>query len=317
MAERGRVWTRAPDTTGRHAPATAHRQHRTRPRLDRRLNVHLVDGTFELFRCFHGAPRATRPSDGREVGAARALLATLAALLSDAEVTHVAVAFDRVVPSATAATAQKPGEAALDSQVGLAADVARALGLEVWPSGRYQADELLATAAARFEPDPRVDRIVICTTDLDLAQCIRGDRVVLLDRIRKRTTTEADVVARFGVPPSQLADLFALVGDRSDGVAGVPGWGLKSAAKALQQHGTVEAIPSDGADRLSTNLRERRREAIISRDVLKVRTDVALTATLDDLEWRGADRVRTKQLAIDLDYDEPLSWISTWSDSDT
>ena len=236
------------------------------------------------------------------------------ALLNEPDVTHVAVAFDRVVPSG-GATATKPGEAALDGQVGLAADVARALNLPVWPSGRYQADELLASAAARFERDERVEQVVICTTDLDLAQCIRGDRVVLLDRSRKKTTTEADVVDRFGVPPRQLADLFALVGDRSDGIAGVPGWGLKSAARALQEHGTVDAIPTDGDDPRSRSLRTHRREALIARDVLTVRTDVALTTVLDDLAWPGADPVRTKAIAAELDYDEPLSWISTWSDT--
>jgi 5'-3' exonuclease len=279
--------------------------------------VHLVDGTFELFRCFHGAPRATNEL-GREVGAARGLLATFVALLNEPDVTHIAVAFDSVVPppaprATTGRTGAKQAEALLGSQVGLAADVARALGLEVWPSGRHQADELLATAAARFATEPTVDRVVICTTDLDLAQCIEGDRVVLLDRIRKRITTEADVVERFGVPPSMLADLFALVGDRSDGIAGVPGWGLKSAAAALRTHGTVDAIPTDGEDRLSVSLRDRRREAIISRDVLTVRRDVPLTVGLDDLAWSGAHRDKTRAVAETLGYDEPLSWIRTWS----
>ena len=240
------------------------------------------------------------------------MLATLVALLNEPDVTHVAIAFDRVVPSGGSL---KAAEASLDSQVGLAADVARALNLPVWPSGRYQADELLASAAATFERDERVEQVVICTTDLDLAQCIRGDRVVLLDRSRKRLMTEADVVERFGVAPSQLADLFALVGDRSDGIAGVPGWGLKSAAKALREHGTVDAIPTTGDDRLTASLRRHRQEALIARDVLEVRTDVALTTALDDLEWPGADRVRTKAMAVALDYDEPLSWISAWSDT--
>jgi 5'-3' exonuclease len=287
------------------------------------IQVHLVDGTYELFRCFHGAPRA-RNREGREVGAARGMLATFAALVNEPGVTHVAVAFDSVVPPA-GVERLKPGEADLASQVGLAADVTRALGLPVWPSGRFQADELLATAAARFAEDGRVDRVVICTTDLDLAQCIRGERVVLLDRSRKRFTTEADIVTRFGVPPSQLADLFALVGDRSDGIAGVPGWGLRSAAAVLRAYGRVDAIPDDdrawtvavrGAARLAASLRERRLETVIARDVLDVRTDVGIHVELGDLEWRGAHRARAAAIAATLDYEEPLGWLQRWADDD-
>ena len=239
----------------------------------------------------------------------------MVALVEAPDVTHVAVAFDAVVPPSNV----KPAEAALASQIGLAADVVRALGIAVWPSGRFQADELLATGARTFREHPAVDQVVICTTDLDLAQCVQNDRVVLLDRSRKRVTTEDDIVARFGVPPSKLAELFAHVGDRSDGIAGVPGWGLRSAAALVTRYGTVDAIPTDastwdvpvrGAQRLAASLAEHRNEAVIARDVLALRDDVTLTVTLDDLEWRGARRDRVDAIADGIEYREPLDWLS-------
>jgi 5'-3' exonuclease len=272
------------------------------------VRVHLVDGTFELFRCFHGAPRATG-ADGREVGAARALLATLTALLSQPEVTHVAVAFDSVI-SAPGADRGKTAEALISSQTPLAADVVRALGLPVWPAARFKADELLATGAARFGHAPGVDQVVLCTTDLDLFQCARGDRVVLLDRIRRRVTDEAAIRARFGVAPQQLPDLFALVGDRSDGLPGVPGWGLRSAAALIAAHGSLEAIPEDparwtppvrGGARLAASLRAHRREALLAKALLTVRDDVPLLErTADELAWPGADRGALVEVAARL-----------------
>lgn len=286
------------------------------------MRVHLVDGTYELFRCFHGAPRATSP-DGTEVGAVRGLLATLVGLLNLEEVTHIAVAFDSVLPPPGVRSPAKAAEAVLASQVGLAADVVRSLGVALWPSGRYSADELLATGSRIAAEDDRVERVVICTTDLDLAQCIRGDRVVLLDRTRKKVTTESDVIARFGVAPAMLADLFALVGDRSDGIAGLRAWGVRSAAAVLSRYGTVDAIPLDaaewgvavrGAARLAASLAERRAEAIIARDVLKLRDDVAITATVDDLAWAGARRAPMEALAARLGYDDPLRWLHRWRD---
>ena len=208
----------------------------------RSVIVHLVDGTFELFRCFHGAPRASG-SDGTEVGAARGFLATIVALLADA--THVAVAFDSVV--APPGKAGREPESLIAHQAPLAAEAVRSLGVTLWPSGRYQADEMLATAAARYHADEAVDQVVICSTDNDFNQCVRGERVVVLDRIRKVVTDEVAVRNRYGVAPSQVPDLFALVGDHSDGLPGVPGWGVKSAAALLRRYGTIDAVPCDPA----------------------------------------------------------------------
>ncbi|MCE9623310.1 MAG: flap endonuclease [Actinomycetia bacterium] len=284
-------------------------------------HVYLVDGTFELFRCFHGAPRAKGRS-GAEVGAARGLLATFVSLLAKNEVTHIAIAFDSIV-----APAKSPGppsaEALIGAQQPLAAAIVRALGVTLWPAGRFQADDLLATGAARLAEDSDVDRVIICTTDNDLAQCVRGERVVVLDRIRQVVTDEARVRAQFGVTPQQIPDLFALIGDRSDGLAGLPGWGPKSAAAVLQRYGSVATIPDDhkqwdvavrGAERLAAVLRERREETVLSRELSIRRDDLPLPVSLSALEWRGARRELVDELVAELDDDSTVARIPRWAD---
>ncbi|HEY5424056.1 MAG TPA: 5'-3' exonuclease H3TH domain-containing protein [Ilumatobacteraceae bacterium] len=289
------------------------------------VRIHLVDGTFELFRCFHGAPRATNEA-GLEVGAARGLLATITALVHRPEVTHVAVAFDSVVAPPPSARGGKPtgmlsGDQLISAQAGLAAESVRSLGIRVWPSGRYQADEMIATGAARYAADPTVCQVVICSTDNDFNQCVRGSRIVVLDRIRNVVTDEDAVVERYGVAPSQLPDLFALVGDRSDGLPGVPGWGLRSAAEMLRRYGSLEAMPVDerlwdvavrGAPRLAAALREWRDEALMCRDLAELRTDLPLRYTVADLAWRGADRARLDRVCRVLGDDSVISRIERW-----
>jgi 5'-3' exonuclease len=276
------------------------------------VQVHLVDGTYELFRCFHGAPRVAGHG-GHEVGAGRALLATFAALLADPAVTHVAVTFDKLLAP------RRPDP--IESQVPLAVSVVRALGIVVWPSGRFSADELLASGAARFRDDPAVERVVLCTTDLDNLQCVRSERVVVLDRSRRRITDEAAVRYRFGVAPRQLPDVFALVGDHSDGVAGLPGWGLRSAAAAIAAHGCIEAIPDDpnawlvpvrGRQRLAATLATYRREAVHARDLLTLRDDAPVPYDVADLEGHGADRGAIDDLAVLLDDPSAAERVSRW-----
>jgi len=277
------------------------------------VRVHLVDGTYELFRCFHGAPRAIG-ADGTEVGAGRAVLATFAALVADPEVTHVAVAFDSLLAP--------PKPDPLESQVPLAVAIVRALGLTVWPSGRFQADELLASGARRYGSTPGVEQIVLCTTDLDLAQCVRGERVVLLDRSRRRVTDEAAVRARFGVDPTQLPELFALVGDRSDGIAGVPGFGLRSAAALVATFGSLDAVPDDaarwpatlrGRERLARTFAAYRREALHARDLLVLRDDAPIRDDAADLEWHGADRAAVETLAAVLGEPTAVDRVTHWA----
>lgn len=274
------------------------------------MKVYLVDGTFELFRCFFGAPRAG-DGEGLEVGAARALLHTLIALLRKPDVTHVAVAFDTVLDVERKGRAPLPllgpgTDPALRSQYPLAADIVRALGLSIWPMVKVQADDALATGAHRYKEEPDVEQVVICTADKDMAQCVEGTRVVLLDRIRKTVLDEAAVRAKFGVAPRAIPDYLALVGDPSDGLPGIPGWGAKSAAAALERYGSLEAIPDDaaawdidlrGASRLAQVLRDRRQEALLYRNLATLRTDVPLPHALPDLRWLGADRNALTHLA--------------------
>jgi 5'-3' exonuclease len=283
--------------------------------------VYLVDGTFELFRCFHGAPRATGPT-GDEVGAARGLLATLVALLSKHDVTHGAVAFDSVIAPARAA-GPPTSEALIGLQQPLAAEIVRALGLLLWPAGRFQADDLLASGAARLATDERVDRVVICTTDNDLCQCVSGERVVLLDRVRDVVTDENGVRAKFGVAPEQIPDLFGLIGDRSDGIAGVPGWGKVTASALLDRYRRIEDIPDDpgqwdvavrGRDRLASMLRERRDEALLARDLSVRRPDLPVPATLARLEWRGARRDLVDAVVARLGDDSTIERVPRWTD---
>ncbi|MBI4934500.1 MAG: flap endonuclease [Actinobacteria bacterium] len=282
------------------------------------MKVHLVDGTFELFRCFHGAPRAQH--DGREVGAARGWFATLVSLLRDMEVTHLAVAFDSVI--APPPTKGGGAEALIAAQAPLAAAVCRALNVVVWPSGRYQADELLSTGAAKYSADERVQQVVICATDNDFNQCVRGERVVVLDRIRSVVTDEAVVRERYGISPQQIPDLFALVGDRSDGLPGVPGWGAKSASALLRRYDVLEAIPLDhtqwdvqvrGAASLAAALRGMYDEALLCRNLSRLRTDLPVHHSLDQLAWPGADVAKVAALVDVLGDDTPVARVRRWA----
>ncbi len=226
----------------------------------------------------------------------RGLLQTLAALLRQPDVTHVAVAVDQAVTD--------NGE--IGAQHGLAADAIRALGLVIWPMiKRFQADDALATGAARFGREDQVAQVVICTPDKDLAQCVSGTRVVLLDRMRQRTTDEAGVLERYGVTPGSIPDFLALAGDAADGLPGLPGFGPRSASVLLRRFERIEAIPAEakdwevsvrGAERLARTLRERRKEALLYRELTRLFLDVPLQESLDDLSWRGPDREALERL---------------------
>jgi 5'-3' exonuclease len=261
------------------------------------VRVHLVDGTFELFRAFHGAPPAA--VEGREVGATRGILRSLHALLREPEVTHVAIAFDTVIESFRNEMfdGYKTGEGidpALRAQFDLTEEVMAAAGVTVWGMIEFEADDAIATAALRWMDD--VEQVVIASPDKDLMQCIVDDRVVAWDRIRDRWFDEAGVVEKFGVPPEAIPDYLALVGDTADGVPGLPGWGAKSAAAVLAHFGRLDMIPDHVGDwgmsvrsapTLATVLREHRKEAMLYRTLTTLRRDVPLTETLDDLEWKG------------------------------
>ncbi len=266
------------------------------------MNVHLVDGTYELFRAYFGAPRASGPA-GREVGAVRGLTRSLAALLREEGVTHLAVAFDHVIESFRNGLYRgyKTSEGVpedLLSQFGLAEQAVRAMGLVVWSMVEFEADDALATAAARLEALPAVERVFVCTPDKDLAQCVRGRRVVRLDRLRRQVLDEDGVRARFGVAPGSIPDWLALVGDSADGFPGVPRWGERSASAVLGRWAHLESIPADaaawqvpvrGAAALAASLEAHREEARLFRTLATLRADVPLAEGLDELRWRGPD----------------------------
>ncbi|HJK96137.1 MAG TPA: 5'-3' exonuclease H3TH domain-containing protein [Polyangiaceae bacterium LLY-WYZ-14_1] len=269
--------------------------------------VHLVDGTYELFRAFYGPPPATAP-DGREVGATRGLLRSLWSLLTEAPgATHVGVAFDTVIESFRNElfAGYKTGagiDPALWGQFPLAERAAAALGVVVWRMVAFEADDAMASAAARLRDDPRVDRVFLCSPDKDLAQCVRGDRVVLLDRRRRLVLDEAAVRDKWGVGPDSIPDWLALVGDSADGLPGVPRWGAKSASTLLAAYQTLDRIPADpaawsvrvrGAKGLAEALVARREDARLYRRLATLREDAPLGPPGDllaQLAWKGPDR---------------------------
>lgn len=288
------------------------------------MNIHLIDGTYELFRAFYGPPSAKMP-DGREVGAARGLLRSLIALLRQEDVTHVAVAFDHVIESFRNElfSGYKTGEGIdpdLLSQFPLAEQVSRSLGIVTWPMVEFEADDALATAAARWAESPEVDRILLCSPDKDLAQCVRGQRVVISDRMRELEIDEDGVVAKWGVLPKSIPDYLALVGDSADGIPGIARWGAKSTAAVLSKFGSLDDIPDEeadwdlkvrGAKSLATNLREQREAAVLYRRLATLRTDVPLTESLEDLRWKGPDRPALEALCEEIGDQRSLTRVPT------
>ncbi len=288
------------------------------------MNLHFIDGTYELFRSFYGPPPKTAP-DGREVGATVGLLRSLMELLRNPAVTHVACAFDHVIESFRndLFTGYKTGEGidpTLRAQFDLAEEAVAALGIVVWPMVEFEADDAIATAAERWRDDPAVDQIIVCSPDKDLAQLVLGSRVVCWDRRREIVYDEAAVMAKYGVPPKSIPDWLALVGDAADGIPGLPGWGAKSAAAVLAQFGRIEAIPDDVAQwplpagrarRLAETLAAQREQALLYRRLTTLRRDVPLAESLDNLAWRGA-RPEFQQLSAELGADDLPGRVGRW-----
>jgi len=263
------------------------------------MEVHLVDGTYELFRHYYALPSA-KDADGREVAAVRGVVTSLLGMIT-AGATHVGVATDHVIESFRNGLwrGYKTGagiEPALYSQFPLLEEALAALGIAVWPMVEFEADDALAAGAELAARDPRVDRVVICTPDKDLAQCVRGTRVVQLDRRTRVVRDEAGVIARFGVSPASVPDYLALVGDAADGYPGLAGWGAKSAAAVLARYLHLEAIPEDwrtwrvnaaNPARLARTLAAEREHAFLFRTLATLRTDIALFESVDELRWQG------------------------------
>jgi len=274
------------------------------------LDIYLVDGTYELFRHYYALPSA-RDSHGCEVAAVRGVLASVLGMIKGGA-THIAVATDHVIESFRNELwpGYKTGEGIepdLLAQFPLLEEVLSAAGIVVWPMVEFEADDALATATVAAARDARVERVIICTPDKDLAQCVRGTRIVQLNRRTRVTLDEAGVFQKFGVSPASIPDYLALVGDAADGYPGLPGWGAKSSAAVLAKFVHLESIPLDSREwrvnaanssaRAATLFRER---ALLFRTLATLRTDIALFDHVDQLRWNGPTPVFTA-LAARLD----------------
>jgi 5'-3' exonuclease len=263
------------------------------------MDVYLVDGTYELFRHYYAVPRA-KDSDGREVGAVRGVLASVLGMIKGGA-THVAVATDHVIESFRNQLWQgyKTSEGIepdLLSQFPLLEEVLSSAGIVVWPMVEFEADDALAAGAVAAARDARVERVVLCTPDKDLAQCVRGTRIVQLNRRTRVTYDETGVIRKFGVSPESIPDYLALVGDSADGYPGLPGWGAKSSAAVLAKFVHLESIPADSrewrvnaanASGLASTLTREREQAFLFRTLATLRTDIALFDDADQLKWKG------------------------------
>jgi 5'-3' exonuclease len=276
------------------------------------VDVYLIDGTYELFRHYYAVPSA-RDAEGREVGAVRGVLASVLALINGGA-RYIGVATDHVIESFR--NGLWPGyktsagvERDLLAQFVLLEDTLSALGVAVWPMVEFEADDALASAAAICKRDARVDRVIICTPDKDLGQCVEGGRVVQLNRRTRTTLDQSGIVAKFGVPPASIPDYLALVGDAADGYPGLSGWGAKSTAAVLARFGHLETIPADwrtwgvNASRpgaLALTLAEERDRAFLFRDLATLRTHLPLFDSVDELHWTGPS-AEFEQIAARLD----------------
>ena len=263
------------------------------------MDVHLVDGTYELFRHYYAVPEA-QDAIGREIGAVRGVVRSILSMFEQ-DATHVGVATDHVVESFrnNLYAGYKTGEGvepALLSQFPILEDALAAMGVTVWPMVEYEADDALASAAAKAAQDVRVRQVIICTPDKDLAQCVSGTRVVQLDRRRNILRDEAGVEVKFGVKPESIPDYLAVVGDTADGFPGIVAWGEKAAAQTLSRYRHLELIPKDWrawdpaiarARRLSESLFDSWDDAVLYRTLATLRLDVPVFQSVDDLRWNG------------------------------
>ena len=291
------------------------------------MKVHLVDGTYELFRSYFALPPIQAP-DGRPVGAVRGIVQSLLYLLREDQVTHVGCAFDHVVKSFRndMFDGYKTGNGTpedLLAQFELAERAVESLGILAWPMVEYEADDAIATATAYCTGLSEVEQVVICSPDKDLAQMVQGDSVVCYDRRRETVMGETGVIEKFGVSPGSIPDLLALTGDAADGIPGIPKWGAKTSAQLLAQYGHIEDIPHDAADwevkvrgaaAAAESLNANAREARLYKDLTTLRTDVPIAASLAALEWKGVDREKYQALCDDLGFVRLASLPHKWSD---
>lgn len=266
------------------------------------LDVYLIDGTYELFRHYYALPSA-KDANGREVAAVRGVLLSVLGMLQSGT-THLGVATDHVIESfrnqlwpgyKTSAGVERD----LLAQFPMLEETLNELGVMVWPMVEFEADDALAAAAAKAALNPEVERVIICTPDKDLAQCVRGTRVVQMNRRTRVILDEAGIIAKFGVGPGSIPDYLALVGDSADGYPGLPGWGAKSSASVLAKFQHLESIPADCRDwkvnvtnaaALARTLVQEREHAFLFRDLATLRTEIPVFESVEDLHWKGPKR---------------------------
>ncbi len=291
------------------------------------MKIHLVDGTYELFRAYYGAPEAQSPT-GQEVGATRGFLRSLIYLIREEQLTHGACAFDHVIESFRndlfdgykTGTGIAPD---LFAQFSLAERAAHALGLVIWPMVEFEADDAIAAAASRWCRQENVEQVRMCTPDKDLAQSVIGQKVVMFDRRQRKIIDEPAVLEKFGVGPASIPDWLALVGDSADGIPGIPRWGAKASSTLLRRYGRIEKIPRHAMDwdvvvrgkaALAQSLHDHRKELELYRTLATLRTDVPLAEDLADLGWQGARRSEMETLCDEIGDTQLLSRISKWDD---
>lgn len=288
------------------------------------MKIHLIDGTYELFRAHFGAP-PKKSMSGQEVGATLGLIRSLLMLLQTEGVTHVAVAFDHVIESfrnkmyAGYKTSEGVDPIILN-QFEIAEKAIAALGVPVWSMVKFEADDAIATAVTRFKKEKSVEQVIICSVDKDLTQMVDGKKVICWDRRREILLDEKGVVKKFGVKPESIPDYLALVGDSADGYPGIKGWGEKSTSSILAKYKHIESIPKDPkkiplslgrATTLLENLQANYKDALLFRELSTLRQDVPLKENLKDLEWKGATE-KFKRVCVELREGKIVERVKKW-----
>ncbi len=288
------------------------------------MRLHLLDGTYELFRAHFGRKESVFAADGSDIRATLGIIESTLGLLREPNVTHLAASFDTVIESFRnemfAGYKTSAGmEPELLAQFPLAEEALRAIGVVVWGNIEHEADDAIATAAIRWVED--VDQVVIATPDKDLCQLVIGDRIVTYNRREQKILDEAAVVEKFGVHPESIPDYLALVGDTADGVPGLPGWGAKSAATVLFRYPRLELIPVNAgdwevtvrsADKLAATLRDHVEEVFLYRELTTLRLDVPIAESLEDLEWQGVPREEFEAFCRRLGLDPDAIRVHRW-----
>jgi 5'-3' exonuclease len=290
------------------------------------VRLHLLDGTYELFRAHFGRKDTVTAPDGHDVRATLGILESTLALLREPGVTHLAASFDTVIESfRNDMFAGYKTSAGIDDellrQFPFAEDALEAIGVVVWRNIEFEADDALAAAAIRWVDD--VEQVVICSPDKDMSQVVVADRIVTYNRREQKLVDEEGVVEKFGVHPESIPDYLALVGDAADGVPGLPGWGAKSSSTLLARYPRLELIPADpaqwdvtvrGADKLAATLAAHRDEVYLYRELTTLRLDASIHEELSDLEWKGVPEARFREFCEKMGFDPDAINVHRWAE---